>query len=195
MIIDNAKIFVVHYPLSIVHSQRVMEEKEFTLSIFSEDKIGLMSRVVAIFTRRHLNISSINASESSIKGIYRFTIVVTVTEDMVQKLIGQLDKQIDIIKSFYYEKEELVYQELALYKIPTHLFSNGQEVEKLIRSYNARILSIEPEYIVVEKTGHEHEIKALLAEFEKIGIYEFVRSGRVAITKPMEQLKTYLKNH
>jgi acetolactate synthase-1/3 small subunit len=172
-----------------------MEEKEFTLSIFSEDKIGLMSRVVAIFTRRHLNISSINASESSIKGIYRFTIVVTVTEDMVQKLIGQLDKQIDIIKSFYYEKEELVYQELALYKIPTHLFSNGQEVEKLIRSYNARILSIEPEYIVVEKTGHEHEIKALLAEFEKIGIYEFVRSGRVAITKPMEQLKTYLKNH
>ena len=171
-----------------------MEEKEFTLSIFTEDKIGLMSRVVAIFTRRHLNISSLNASESSIKGIYRFTIVLTVTEDMVQKLIGQLDKQIDVIKSFYYEEKDLVYQEIALYKIPTHLFSNGQEVEKLIRSYNARILSIEPEYIVIEKTGHEHEIKALLAEFEKIGIYEFVRSGRVAITKPMEQLKTYLKS-
>ncbi len=171
-----------------------MEKKEFTLSIFTEDKIGLMSRVVSVFTRRHLNISSLNASESSIKGIYRFTIVTTVTEDMVQKLIGQLDKQIDIIKSFYYEKKDLVYQEIALYKIPTHLFSDGQEVEKLIRSYNARILSIELEYIVVEKTGHEHEIKALLAEFEKIGIYEFVRSGRVAITKPMEQLNTYLKS-
>ena len=171
-----------------------MEKKEFTLSIFTEDKIGLMSRVVSVFTRRHLNISSLNASESSIKGIYRFTIVTTVTEDMVQKLIGQLDKQIDIIKSFYYEKKDLVYQEIALYKIPTHLFSDGQEVEKLIRSYNARILSIELEYIVVEKTGHEHEIKALLAEFEKIGIYEFVRSGRVAITKPMEKLNTYLKS-
>ena len=172
-----------------------MEEKEFTLSIFTEDKIGLMSRVVSIFTRRHLNISSLNASESSIKGIYRFTIVVTVTEDMVEKLVGQLDKQIDIIKAFYYEKQDIVYQELALYKIPTHVFSNGEKVEALIRSYNARILSIEPEYIVIEKTGYESEIKALLAEFEKIGIYEFVRSGRVAITKPMEQLKTYLKNH
>lgn len=171
-----------------------MEEKEFTLSIFTEDKIGLMSRVVAIFTRRHLNINSINASESSMKGIYRFTIVLSVTENMVQKLVGQLDKQIDVIKAFYYETKDVVYQELALYKIPTHLFSNGQEVEKLIRSYNARILSIEPEYIVVEKTGHEHEIKALLKEFEKIGIYEFVRSGRVAITKPMEQLNTYLKS-
>ena len=171
-----------------------MEEKEFTLSIFTEDKIGLMSRVVAVFTRRHLNISSLNASESSIKGIYRFTVVLTVTEDTVQKLIGQLDKQVDVIKSFYNEKKDLVYQEIALYKIPTHIFSNGQEVEKLIRSYNARILSIEPEYIVIEKTGHEHELKALLAEFEKVGIYEFVRSGRVAITKPMEQLNNYLKS-
>ena len=171
-----------------------MEEKEFTLSIFTEDKIGLMSRVVAVFTRRHLNISSLNASESSIKGIYRFTIVLTVTEAMVQKLVGQLDKQIDVIKSFYYERKDIVHQEIALYKVPTHIFSKGEEVEKLIRSYNARILCIEPEYIVIEKTGHEHELKALLAEFEKVGIYEFVRSGRVAITKPMEQLNTYLKS-
>jgi len=153
-----------------------------------------MSRVVSVFTRRHLNISSLNASESSIEGIYRFTIVVTVTEEMVQKLVGQLDKQIDVIKSFYYEKKDVVYQELALYKVPTHIFSNGDKVEQLIRSHNARILSVEPEYIVIEKTGHEHELKALLAELEKVGIYEFVRSGRVAITKPMEQLNTYLKS-
>ncbi len=158
----------------------MMEEKEFTLSIFTEDKIGLMSRVVAIFTRRHLNIQSLNASESSIKGIYRFTIVLTVTEEMVQKLIGQLDKQIDVIKSFYYEQKDVVYQELALYKVPIHIFANSETVEKLIRAHNARILSIEAEYIVVEKTGHDYELKALLAEFEKIGIYEFVRSGRVA---------------
>lgn len=171
-----------------------MQEKEFTLSIFTENKIGLVSRVVAIFTRRHISIDSLNASESSIKGIYRFTIVVTVTEDMVQKLVGQLDKQIDIIKAFYYEEKDVVYQELALYKVPTHIFSNGETIEKLIRSYNARILSIEPEYIVIEKTGLKHETKALLGELEKVGVYEFVRSGRVAITKPMEQLSEYLKS-
>jgi acetolactate synthase-1/3 small subunit len=171
-----------------------MEEKEFTLSIFTEDKIGLISRVVAIFTRRHLNLSSLNASESSIKGIYRFTIVLDSTEVMVKKLVGQLDKQVDIIKAFYYENKDVVYQELALFKVPTHIFSNGHAVENLIRSYNARILSIEPEYIVIEKTGHKNETDALLAELEKTGVYEFVRSGRVAVTKPMEQLNAYLKS-
>ena len=113
---------------------------------------------------------------------------------MVKKLIGQLDKQIDIIKAFYYINEEIVYQEMALYKVPTHIFSNGEIVEQLIRSYNARILSIEPEYIVIEKTGLRSEINDLLEELTKIGIYEFVRSGRIAITKPMEQLSNYLKS-
>ncbi len=171
-----------------------MEEKEFTLSVFTENKIGLMSRVVAIFTRRHINIDSLNASESSMKGVFRFTIVVKVTEETVKKLIGQLDKQIDIIKAFYYERKDVVYQEIALYKVPTHIFSNSQKVEQLIRSYNARILNIEPEYTVIEKTGLQSEIDDLLEELKKIGIYEFVRSGRVAITKPMEQLTNYLKS-
>ena len=172
----------------------MQEKKEFTLSIFTEDKIGLMSRVVAIFTRRHINLDSLNASESSMKGIFRFTIVVTITEEMVKKLIGQLDKQIDIIKSFYYESKDVVYQELALYKVPTSIFKNSNKIELLIRSYNARILSIEPDYIVIEKTGHKEETDALLGELEEIGIYEFVRSGRVSITKPMEELNTYLKS-
>ncbi len=171
-----------------------MDIKEFTISVFTENKTGLMSRLVSIFTRRHININSINASESSIKDIFRFTIVVDVTEAVVKKLVAQLDKQVDIIKAFYYEESEIVHQEIALYKIPTEALAGGDIVEKLIRSYNARILSIEPEYVVIEKSGHKQETEALLRDLEKIGIYEFVRSGRVAITKPMEQLNKYLKS-
>ena len=83
---------------------------------------------------------------------------------------------------------------MALYKVPTTIFAEGDTVEELIRSHNARILSIEPEYIVIEKTGHTQETRALLEDLQKVGIYEFVRSGRVAITKPMEQLNKYLKS-
>lgn len=169
-------------------------EKEFTISVFSENMAGLLQRVVSVFTRRHINIESLTTSKSSIEGIHRFTIVVKVREDQVQKLVAALDKQVDVIKAFYYNTSEIVHQEVALYKIPTSVFANGDETEKLIRAHNARILSIEPEYIVVEKTGHQEETERLLREFEKNGIYEFVRSGRVAITKIMEPLNKYLRS-
>ena len=165
---------------------------EFTISVFTENQAGLLQRVVTVFTRRHINIESLTTSKSSIEGIHRFTIVVKVSEDQVIKLVAALDKQIDVIKAFYYRTNEIVYQEVALYKIPTEAFANGDETEILIRAYNARILSIEPEYIVVEKTGHPEEIEKLLSEFEKRGIFEFVRSGRVSITKIMEPLNKYL---
>ncbi len=170
-----------------------MENKEFTLSVFSENQTGMVSRVVSIFTRRHINIESLNTSKSSLPGIHRFTIVVFTTEDMIKKLVAQLDKQIDILKAFYYEKHEIIYQEIALYKIPSSIFGATLKVEKFVREYNVRILEIDPEFIVFEKTGTAIETEALLEEFKKYGIFEFVRSGRVAITRPMESLKNYMK--
>lgn len=168
--------------------------QEYTISVFSENKVGLLNRVVSIFTRRYVNIESLNTSESSMKGIYRFTIVVKVEEEMVIKLCAQLERQVEVLKAFYYNESEIVYQEIALYKVPTSIFMGGDTVELLVRQHNARILSIETEYIVIEKTGHKKETDALLRDLEKLGIYEFVRSGRVAISKPMEQLNKYLQS-
>ena len=167
--------------------------KTYTITVFTEDQTGLLSRVVGIFNRRNLNISSLTTSASSDESIFRFTIVVKVTEEMVIKLVAQLDKQVDVLKAFYYQDEDIVYQEIALYKVPIEVFQNGNRVELLIRRHNARVLLIEPEYVVIEKTGHEYETEALLYELRKEGIYEFVRSGRVAIVKPMERLNNYLQ--
>lgn len=166
--------------------------KEFTISIFTENVTGLMARVVAIFTRRHINIESLTTSRSSIQGIHRFTIVINVSEEAVRKLVAQIDKQIDVLKAFHYDNSEIVHQEIALYKVPTTAFSESKELEELIRKHHAKVLTIEPEFTVIEKTGHADETEALLEALKKIGVYEFVRSGRVAIVKPMEQLNTYL---
>lgn len=168
-------------------------EKEYTITVFTENHAGLLSRVVSVFTRRHINIESLTTSASSIPGIHRFTIVVRVPATTIDKLVGQLDKQVEVLKAFAYENDEIVHQELALYKVPTEVFNNNTRIEQLIRSHNARILEIEPKYIVIEKTGHPEEIDALLAELRHIGIYEFVRSGRVAIVRPMERLNRYLR--
>jgi acetolactate synthase-1/3 small subunit len=168
--------------------------QEYTITVFSEHQTGLLSRVVSIFTRRHVNVESLTTSQSSVAGIHRFTIVVNVSEEMVRKLVAQLEKQVDVVKAFYYGREEIVYQEIALYKVPTSAYTGDNRIEEIVRRHNARILDIEPQYIVIEKTGHEHETEALLAELQQTGIYEFVRSGRVAVVKPMERLNTYLRS-
>jgi acetolactate synthase-1/3 small subunit len=169
-----------------------MTTKNYTITVFTEDHAGLLSRVVGIFNRRNINIASLTTSQSSDPTIHRFTIVVNVTEEMVIKLRAQLDKQVDVLKSFYYEDSDIVHQEIALYKVPIRVFNNGSVVEQMIRKHNARVLLIESEFVVIEKTGHEEETEALLQDLRQFGIYEFVRSGRVAVVKPMEMLNNYL---
>lgn len=169
-----------------------MEKKEFTISVFTEDQIGLLNRVSIIFTRRHINIESITASESEVKGVHRYTIVVNQPEDLVIKVVAQLDKQVEIVKAFYHETSEIVYQEIALYKVATATLASGGDAEKIVRKHNARLLSFDTEFTVIEKTGHKEETQQLFDELEPYGILEFVRSGRVAITKPMKEFKDYL---
>ena len=170
------------------------EIKQYTLSVFTENRAGLLMRVVMVFTRRHINIESLTTSQSSIDGVFRFTIVVNVTEIEVKKLVQQLDKQVDVLKSFYYEDEDIINQEIALYKVPIAAYQDPGKMILLMRKHSARILTVEKEFVVIEKSGLEEETTALLEELRQYGIYEFVRSGRVAVAKPMEQLNNYLKS-
>ena len=167
--------------------------REYTITVFSEHKVGLLHRITVIFSRRKINIESLNTSESEVRGIFRFTIVIQTTEDRVKTVTKQIEKQIGILKAFYHTVDEIVYQEIALYKVPTTAFAHGDEVESLIRKHNARILTIDPEYIVVEKTGHKEETRQLFRELEPYGILQFVRSGRVALTKQIKEISSYLK--
>lgn len=167
--------------------------KEFTISVFTENKTGLLMRVVQVFTRRHISIESLTTSQSSIQGIFRFTIVIKETEEQVQKLVTQLEKQIEVIKAFYYDNKDIIHQELALYKVPIAIYQDPGKMINLMRKHHARILTVEKDFVVIEKTGLEEETEALLNELKDIGIYEFVRSGRVAIAKPLEQLNEYLR--
>jgi acetolactate synthase-1/3 small subunit len=166
---------------------------EYTITVYSEHKVGLLHRITVILSRRKINIESLNTSESEVRGIFRFTIVINTTEEIVRSVTKQIEKQIGILKAFYHTVDEIVYQEIALYKVPTEAFAFGDEVEKLIRNHNARILTIEPEYIIVEKTGHKEETRDLFHALEPYGILQFVRSGRVALTKQIKELTAYLK--
>lgn len=167
-------------------------EKTYTVSVFTENSIGMMNRITIIFTRRHLNIDSITASESEVKGVFRYTIVLRTTKEQVEKVIGQLEKVIDVLKAFVHEDAQIVHQEIALYKIKTDALTNG-DVEKVIRQHHARILTVDREFMVIEKTGHVEETQLLFEKLQPFGVLEFARSGRVAVTKPMKNLSIYLE--
>ena len=168
-------------------------KKRFTISVFTEDIVGILNRVTILFTRRQMNIESIAVSGSEVENVHRYTIVVTEEEDLVKKAMLQLEKQVEVVKAVYHRDEEIVYQEIALYKVPTKVLTANGEAEKIVRAHHARVLSVETEFTVLEKTGHKEETQELFDALEPYGILEFVRSGRVAITKPMRTLKSIVR--
>ena len=156
----------------------------YTVIIFSENTVGLLNQITIIFTRRQLNIETLSVSPSAIPGIHKFTITTYADEVMIEKVVKQIDKRVDILKSYYNTDEDLVYQEIALYKLATDKFIRMGGVEDLIRKYDARILEINEDCVVVEMSGHYEETQELFRELsDRIGVLQFIRSGRVAITR------------
>ncbi|QHT71022.1 acetolactate synthase small subunit [Rhodocytophaga rosea] len=169
--------------------------KLFIISVLTENKSGLLNAITIIFTRRKINIESINVSESEVSGVSRYTIVVKITREKAEKLVKQIRKLIEVLGAFLYEEEDTHFQELALYKVPLEPFLNdsNNRIEKLIRDNFARILVIEREYIIIEKTGRKSETTKLFEELKQFGVSEFVRSGRISISKSKRRTETFLK--
>ncbi|WP_397364105.1 acetolactate synthase small subunit [Olleya sp. R77988] len=165
-----------------------MEEKQlFTISIYTENNIGLLNRISAIFQRRHINIESLNTSASEIEGVSKFTIVINMTESNIKKIIGQIEKQIEVIKAYYHKDEDTIYQESCLFKIKSDLLFDERQIQNIIKDSNARIVTVNKEFFVLEKSGRRNEIELLHRELSAFGILQFTRSGRIAVTKqPME---------
>jgi len=168
-------------------------KQEFTITVHSENHIGLLNRIAIIFSRRKINIESLNTSPSEIPGIHRFTIVINESEDVVSKLVRQIEKQVGVLKARFNTNEEIVWQELALYKVSTDEIAEKIKVERLLREYGARAVVIRKDYTIFETSGHREETDRLVRFFEPYGLIEFVRSARVAITKASSGFHDKLK--
>ena len=170
-----------------------MNKKEYTITVYTENQIGLVNRIAIIFSRRKINIESLNTSPSEAEGIHRFTIVISEIEEVVKKLCKQLEKQVEVLKAYYNTNDEIVWQELALYKVPTDVIAEKAKVERLLRQHGARAVVIRKDYTVFETVGHREEIDGLIKALEPYGLIEFVRSARVAIINDSDGFHRKLK--
>ncbi|MBL0153188.1 MAG: acetolactate synthase small subunit [Chitinophagaceae bacterium] len=160
-----------------------MSKKEFTLTVYTENQVGILTRIAIIFSRRKINVQSLNTSPTEVESVHRFTIVINETEEEVRKLCSQIEKQVEVLKAYYNTEDEIVWQELALYKVSTDAITEKAKVERLLREFGARAVAIRKDYTVFETTGHREETDKLVKVLEPFGLIEFVRSGRVAILK------------
>jgi acetolactate synthase-1/3 small subunit len=159
------------------------EKNQYTVSVYTENNIGLLNRISAIFQRRHINIESINSSASEIDGVTRWTLLVNMTEENIKKIIGQIEKQVEVIKAYYHTDEETIYQESCLFKVKSDLLFEERQIQNIIKDSNASIVTVTKEFFVIEKSGRRNEIELLHRELSAFGIMQFVRSGRIAVTK------------
>jgi len=168
-------------------------KEEFTITVYTENQIGLLNRIAIIFSRRKINIESLNVSPSEIEHIHRFNIVIQETEDVVRKLARQIEKQVEVLKVYFNTNEDIIWQEMALYKVPTDEIAEKVLVERLLREHGARVVVIRKDYTVFETTGHREETDKLIEVLQPHGLIEFVRSARVAIIKDSEGFNTKLR--
>jgi acetolactate synthase-1/3 small subunit len=173
------------------------EKQEFTITVYTENQVGLLNRIAIIFSRRKINVESLNTSPSEVPGIHRFTIVVVESREVVLKIVRQIEKQVEVLKAYYNTNDEIVWQELALYKVLSDEITEKVKVERLLREFGASAVAIRKDFIVFETTGHREETNKLMEALAPFGLVEFVRSARVAIIKESagfhEKLKDFEK--
>ena len=170
-----------------------IEKQEYTITIYTENQVGLLNRIAIIFTRRKINIESLNTSPSEIDSIHRFNVVIIESEEVVRKLCRQIEKQVEVLKVYYHTNEDIIWQEMALYKVSTDVIAEKVSVERLLRENGARAVVIRKDYTVFETTGHREETDNLVNILQPYGLIEFVRSARVAIIKDSEGFNAKLR--
>lgn len=160
-----------------------MEKQWFTISVYSENHVGLLNRISGIFLKRHINIESLNVSKSEIEDVSKFTIVIYSTEDWAVKIVNQIEKQVEVIKAYYHTDDETIYQESALFKVASHLLFDERQIQNIIKEHHSQIVTVSREFFVLAKTGRRHEIDEMHEALEPYGIMQFVRTGRIAVSK------------
>ena len=174
-----------------------MEEKKklYTLLVYSENVAGILNQITAVFTRRQVNIESLNVSASSIEGVHKYTITAWSDEDQIVKITKQIEKKIDVVKANYFTDDQLFIRESGLYKLSTEKVLQNPEISRTIRRLDASIMEVNPTYIIVMKFGVTEDIIALFRALDAFGcVLQYTRSGRIAVTRGIqEQVSEFLE--
>jgi acetolactate synthase-1/3 small subunit len=170
-------------------------KKLYTLLVYSENVAGILNQITAVFTRRQVNIESLNVSASSIEGVHKYTITAWSDEDQIVKITRQIEKKIDVIKANYFTDDQLFIRETGLYKLATDIVLQNSDISRIVRHYDAQMTEVNPTYVIVMKSGRTEDIISLYYALNEFGcVLQYTRSGRIAVTRgTQEQVTGFLE--
>ena len=159
-------------------------KQTYTITAFAENKPGVLYRIADLFLRRKINIESLTVSEVKNENLSRFTIVVYAEIALVEKIVKQLYRIIEVVKVVDSVDTDIIAREIALLKVSATKLQQRREIEHLVKICSfARIIEVKKTYLILEKTGTEKDINDFYELMRRFGIKEFVQSGRIVVFK------------
>lgn len=159
-----------------------MAVTKHTLTMLVQDKPGLLNRVTSMIRRRNFNIDSIAVGASAIEGFSRMVLVVDGATTAVEQVRKQLDKIIGVVKITDITESDVVARELALVKVEASPETRS-EIIQLTNIFRGNMLDVTPDSIIIEVTGDEDKVNAMIELLKGFGVIEVARTGRVAMTR------------
>jgi len=163
--------------------------KLYTIMTYSENFAGILNQITAVFTRRQINIESLNVCSSSTPGVHKYTITCFCNEETVQLITKQIEKKIDVLQAKYYTQDQIFIHEVALFKLSTQKALENGEISRTIRQHSAKIVEVNETYCIVNITGMPEDIDSIYAQLAGYDcVLQFVRCGAIAVTKNRREL-------
>ena len=166
----------------------------YTLIVYSENYAGILNQITAVFTRRQVNIETLNVCASSTPGVHKYTITCYCKQEMAEMLTKQIEKRIDVLQANCFLDDEIFILETSLMKLSSPMVLADKDISRIVRRFDARFVEVNPTYTIVEKTGITEDVLELFRQLDQIGcVLQFVRTGRIAVTKSsVERLDQYI---
>lgn len=159
-----------------------MEKQEYIVVAYVNNQVSVLNRITAAYLKRHINIESLNVSESATKGISKVVISAITTRDTIEMIVNQMANSFDVLNVDYYLPDELINKEMALYKVSTDILSQQRYVDFLLERAGGHIIEVNKAYLIVEKSGSRKELESLRSKLERRGLLlAYSRSGNVIL--------------
>ncbi len=152
------------------------------LAVLVEDKPGVLTRVAGLFSRRGFNIDNIAVGETVSPGISRMTITVEGSETIVEQVVKQLHKLVNVIKVSNLSEEPSVMRELMLIKVSAEVGSRS-DIQQIVETFRGKVVDVSPDTMIIEVTGNEEKMEAIKMLLQHFGLKEIVRTGKVALLR------------
>lgn len=156
--------------------------QKHTIAVLVENQFGVLCRVAGLFSARGFNIDSLTVGETQHADVSRMTVVARGDERIVQQIVRQLDKLIDVISIEILAPQDSIDRELVLIKVKSDL-SNRNDLMGVVNNFRGKIVDVQEDSMTLEATGTEAKIDAMLELLRSFGVIEVVRTGKIAISR------------